>query len=363
MQGYIADYVEHEKPDAVAHAGDLYEDQSEAIERQAGGEWCQRITEVSPLVILGGNHEAKLEVEELRRLKSVCRIYATERPEVVMLDQVVIACMPWPTKTGVLRDAAAMALDDVNEEAGRALEAILRSLDMRMGHASDYGQTPTMLLMHAMVRGSVSGTGQPLVGCDFEIDLSTLSLCRAQAYALAHIHKAQDWMLGDAPVVYCGSAYHTDYGAPEPKSFTVWNIEPGKPATFERIPLPATPMILAEAHWNDEEKMLSVDPCLDCIRGSEIRLRYHVPPEFHKVALASAEQIRRIWRDAGAVDVKLDPIIQTVTRARAPEVATALSDEDKLIAFWASNNTTPEEPTRTRLIDKLRQLKGQQPCV
>jgi exonuclease SbcD len=100
------------------------------------------------------------------------------------------------------------------------------------------------------VRGSVTSTGQPLVGCDLEVGLEDLALVQADAYLLGHIHKGQAWEIAGAPCVYPGSPRRTSFGESEAKGYTIVTVE-GHAATTEFVELPTTPMLHFSGLWRD----------------------------------------------------------------------------------------------------------------
>jgi DNA repair exonuclease SbcCD nuclease subunit len=209
-----------------------------------------------------------------------------------------------------------------------------------------------------MMRGSVTSTGQPLVGMDMELGLEDLALVGADAYALGHIHCAQSWSIDGAPAFYPGSPRRTAFGELERKGFTVVRFtgEHGYcQTTTEFIELAATPMVLLESAWSSVDDDFSTALPLD-LHGSEVRFRYRVESDHRETARSAAEHVKRRWLDSGAVSVKLEPQVIAVTRSRAPEVAKATTLEEQLAAYWGSTNYDPGD-RRDALMSKLSQLE------
>src|SRR5690606_13824034 len=216
--------------------------------------------------------------------------------------------------------------------AGDALRAVLRGLGQELRRQSG----PRLFAAHAMVRGSITSTGQPLVGCDMELGLEDLALVGADAYALGHIHKGQRWEIEGRPVVYPGSPRRTAFGELEPKGYTILEWDAGHVRdTF--IEAPATPMIQLEGKWLDGQ-LVGLEH--RSLRGAEVRLRYSVPSDRREEAAVQA----RAWRDRileDAVSCKVEEVVIAEARARAPEIARAMTLADKLAAYWSAKGFDP----------------------
>jgi exonuclease SbcD len=360
----IEEWVRHEHPDLVCHAGDIFEGTSTPREREAVAGWLQDIAQTCPVVIVRGNHDKALDIDYLSRLSSVYPIHAVERPRLISVAGFEVACLPWPKKAHLLASLGDVSQETAGAVAQEALRGVLRGIGSEMSR--DF---PRLFLGHVMVRGSVTSHGQPLVGMDMELGLDDLALVQADAYALGHIHMSQQWEIGCATVVYPGSPRRTAFGEVEQKGFTVlefsdWMGRWGCRASAHV--LAATPMLLLEAHWYPEtygvtgvrEAGFTDEDIRECEpKGAEIRFRYHVSSEHQEVAKAEAGRLRDLWLGFGAVSVKLEPVVIAEARARAPEVSTATTLEEQLRAYWGSVGYDPgnREPS---LLSKLATLEG-----
>jgi exonuclease SbcD len=369
---HIADRVEQDGPDAVVVAGDIFDAKSQPVEMQYAELWVQRIANVCPVVMVRGNHDAQHEIESFSRLKATNSIVAVERPTLVTFDSFVrgplpitIACMPWPTKAGVVLDSAALSLEQAGDDATDRLRAILRWL----GDELDKRKGPSIFLGHAMVRGSMTAAGQPLTGCDFELGLDDLALVHADAYALGHIHKSQAWQAHDAIFRYSGSPFHTDFGDWFEKSFTRWEFNAAGLVGCSTVELPAHQMLEIKANYIDDVTMgwgLHMDdanwpPSAEDgtnMEQVEFKLTYSHLPEHAAAARHAAQEWRKQQLAAGAYSVDLNPQTIVSTRARAPEVATASTPEDKLRAHWRSKGEDPDDELHRRLLDKFREVSS-----
>lgn len=361
MHNWITDWAVSNRADLVVHSGDLFERRSTPAERDAAAGWLQSLP--CPVVLVRGNHDPDGDDDFMRRLHSIHGIHTAESPRILCAGGVHVACLPWPRKSALL----AMIGDVPQEQAGRvaqeALRDVLRGLGSQLGELDQEtgARLPRLLVAHAMVRGSVTSHGQPLIGSDMELGIEDLALARCDGYALGHIHRHQWWDVGGGQAVYPGSPRRTAFGEVEEKGFVVWDMDDTLAASWEFVPLPCTPMILVETEWHDLHFGISgaVDPGFCTFdepeaRGAEIRFRYHVASEHREAAAREASAIRDRWLSRGAVSVKIDPIIEVTTRARAPEVARATSLEEQLDAHWQSTGGVPAR--REQLLAKLEEI-------
>jgi exonuclease SbcD len=334
--------------DLVLHAGDVYERKSTPLEREAAAAWFQGMAEIAPVVIVRGNHDAVDDLPLLERLEARHPIRVVQTAEVVFIAGAAVACVAWPRKAALLAAAAADGKEVGELAAGDALRAVLRGL----GDQLEEHDGPRVLLAHAMVRGSVTSTGQPLVGCDMELGLEDLALARADAYALGHIHKGQTWDIDGAPCFYPGSPRRTAFGELESKGYTVLTIDAYRCCDLEFVEAPATPMIHLDGHFT----LGSLERDFADPRGAEVRLRYTVAADERDAARAAAAGAAEVLRSEGAVLVQVEEVVITETRSRTPEIARAVTLADKLEAFWSAKGFEPGD-RRAELLAKLNTVE------
>jgi exonuclease SbcD len=366
VHGWIADDIAARAPDLIIHTGDVTERKSTPRERMAVARWIRRVTDVAPLIIVRGNHDPLGDLPLYAKLETRHPVYVVEQAEVLEVAGFMVGCLGWPSKASVL---ALGAESHVEGEliAGDALRNVLRGLGQQMSRATV--AEPRILAAHAMVRGSVTSTGQPLVGCDLEVGLEDIALTDADFVALGHIHKGQDWEdvfnRPMCPVVYPGSPRRTAFGETETKGYVIAEFEGSACVGWMRVETPCAPMFLLEDEWGLDEETgknawlagLHGYPGREHLAGAEVRFRYHVPGDLREEARAAAESIKARLLAEGAVDVKVDPQVIPTGAARAPEVARAKTLADKLLALWKARCTTPPEPRLQRLTDKVSQLE------
>lgn len=365
---FIADQVEMLHPTVVAHGGDWTERASTHEDREVIFGWCQRVTKVAPLVTVEGNHEEPGFVEEMRRLATEHPIAAASRAGVALVGGVAWALMPWPSRASIAAHAEALfgavpSADMVTETANALLERILRTLGVMLDQFGP--DVPRVLLIHAEPAVYTLDPDQPDHVAQ-GMKIATEDMVRWTNVDLAlvsHIHCPSDVTVVrddgvSVPVILVGSPRRTAYAKGElVEKGVVWVEFEGRTPTWRRIPTPATPMQLLEATWGTDADGL---PAFDfggvqlgeMRPGTEIRFRYSVTADRREAADAAALELAEEWRALGAGDVKLDPVTEPVTRARAPEVATAPTLQGRIEATWAAmGETAPAVGRRPRLLE------------
>lgn len=365
---WIAETVAELDVHLVLHSGDVFDAKSTPTERRAVADWLTAVADVAPVVIVRGNHDALTDLQIMSRLRTHHPIIVEEAAGVHVVETAVgpaaVACLGWPRKAELLTRVSAGV--DSSTAASEALRAVLTGMGAELAEHD----CPRILLTHAMVSGSRTSTGQPLVGCDLELGISDLALARPHFGALGHIHMGQDWTQGDVPFVYPGSPRRTAFGETEAKGFVLANFEwfdgelDGEDAPGARwacegwdiIDTPATTMLLLEAEWDAASGTLVGTHRLTDIDGAEVRLRYSVTPDQRDAARARAEEYRTTALARGAIVVKLEERVEASVRARAPEIAQAKTLTDKLRAYWAAKGEDLAE-REGELLDKAGELE------
>lgn len=348
IHAWMVDEARRQRPDVFLSAGDIYDRASTATERAAVADWLTTIANVCPIVIAKGNHDRPLDCALLARLRTRCPIHVVERFDVIHLEAGDVGAVAWPNKSGLaaMTGADGQALD---QRAVQALRAVLGEI------ASNFEPNrPHVLLMHAMVSGSRTSLGQPLIGGELSLGLDDVALARADLAVLGHIHCPQEWRgVGGADVLYTGSPFRTTFGESEEKSILLADVDSGS-ARWERLHTPATKMHLLTAHWDGEALRLTA---VADTRGAEVRLRYEVAIDQRIAAKRAVTELRDAMLREGAVLVKVEEVVHAHVHARAPAIAKALSLEDKLAALWEHQGTTLTGDRRQALLDKLTTLE------
>jgi DNA repair protein SbcD/Mre11 len=401
---WIADDIRKRGVQLLLHAGDVFERKSNPVERNAVAEWLTNVAEHCPVVIVRGNHDVVGDLAIFGKLEARHPITVVEDarvvdayPRDVTQCAVLVACVSWPRKAELLarmielraeiakergEDGPALPpTEEIQDVAGDMLRSVLRGLgaQMRVENEGD----PKILLMHAMVCGSVTSTGQPLVGCDMEVGLEDLGLVDADFYALGHIHKGQEWSWNSRPIIYPGSPRRTAFGELEEKDYLIVEFTPIEEEVnavmtattrwdvrVERVPTPCAPMLLLEGDyveavggevkefvWRTPVPLADPPFVAEKLAGAEIRLRYHVPADKRPAAKLLANTLADTYRTVGAVDVKVEEVVIPTTMARAPAIARAVTLEEKLQLYWDARDFNPSTERAEALLTKLHQLE------
>ncbi len=362
LHNWIAADAQRRRVDLVLHAGDLFEKLSNPRERLAAFLWVQLMAEIAPFVIVRGNHDAVDDLQALAMLDSYHPITVVETVAVVEIAGALVACVAWPRKATLLAATGAESHALGEAQAAEALRDLLRGLGAELAEAP--AGTPTMLLMHAMVSGAMTSTGQPLVGCELEIGIEDLGLVRAAAYFVGHVHKGQGGEIGGAPWLYPGSPRRKDFGELEAKGYTVATFEGARCVDVEFVEVPATPMVHVDDQWGADPArggepgwLAGAHGLPSSCRGVELRFRYYVAFDQRVAARAAAEQRRVDWLTEGAISVQIEPVVQLEQRTRADAIKAGASLEEQVAAYWAAKGFEPGERAGM-LRAKLQQLQG-----
>lgn len=338
--------------DVFVDSGDVFDEGSTPEEREAVADWMKAMTDVCPMVLSKGNHDRPLDIALFRRLQTKHPIIVEEGAGVHYVAGAAIAAMAWPERAHLLAALGSSGAADTGMR--EALQAVLRGL----GQQLEQHDGPRILLGHFMVDGSVSSTGQPLLGMPINVGLSDLSLARAHLTVMGHIHMAQRFELETGPAFYTGSPFRTDFGQLEKKTILFAEFDGQRLVETREIETPCAPMLHFESTFSGRG-FDALRGCADIRHavGAEIRWRYQVAAEERDAARAAASEWRDSWLLAGAVSVKVEEQVITTKRARAPEVARAVSIGDKLDAHWASIGFDPTAEHREALITRAQELE------
>lgn len=340
--------------DLIIHTGDVFDRKSTPAERIAVANFLRGVAEIAPVLIVRGNHDALGDLAIYRSLRTRHAITVEEAAGVHVIRGIAVAAVAWPRKANLLASASG-GHEETEQAAGDAMRNVLRGLGTQL----EEHDGPRVLAMHAMVRGSVTSVGQPLVGCDLELGLDDLALAGAQIVALGHIHKSQSWEHGDLPIVYPGSPRRTSFGEVEEKGYVLIEADGDGTALWEPIVVPATPMLLGEDEWDGERWLVGWHGLTDTVSAAEIRLRYSVAGDHRDSAKRAVAEVREDLLRRGASMVKVEERVVATVRARVPEITQAKTLDEKLRALWASRRDVPEPPRADRLLTRTHELESE----
>ncbi len=351
---WMTQFAREQKINLFLSGGDIYERGSTPLEREAVAEMLTAMAEIGPVVISKGNHDRERDVELMRRLRTTHPITVESRVGVHYVAGAAIGAIAWP------EPAHLTARAESSEQAAAGIRGALQNILRGLGAQLAEHDGPRILLGHLMVDGSVTSTGQPLLGQPINVSLSDLALAQAQLGIIGHIHFAQRFDVGGAPHWYPGSPFRTSFGEKETKVVLLAEFDGARLVGVHEIATPATPMLHVEDEWG----LLNGEMCwlvgdlgeVADARGAEIRFRYRVANEHREAAKAEAEKWRDAWLAEGAVHVQVEQEIVVETRARMPEVVAAVRPAEKLEAYWAAKGFVPGE-RREPLLEKFAELE------
>lgn len=331
---------------AIVWPGDLFHTKSTIDDRNALVPRVQEFASLAPVVIVKGNHDQEGELEILARLASTYPIRVVTKPQVLHFEtptDVRIACfaLPYPFKGALV--AAGVEHQALSQTTREIFDPIFMTAASELEQAAAAGELPLMI-GHVSVGGAISSTGQPQIGQDLEIDPAQLARLGPIYKGLSHIHKHQT--VGGA--VYAGSIARLDFGEMEPKGFIEVEYQrDGKTWEhrwkFVRLGVPA--MHHVEGRLTREAFVFTsvdgqpTDPEASLIpswSGADVRCRYRVAKG--EVGVLDVAKIHAEF--AGCRSLVLEPIAETEAAVRAPEIAAAVTLEDKVHAFAARQGLT-----------------------
>jgi hypothetical protein len=335
---------------ATALGGDILDTGSVPADRNPLAEHLIELAENGPVVGVVGNHELPDDCAIFNQLRGRHPITLYDRPAVHPLPElgIAFACMPWPHL------GALLAQVDSREDAQNAARLLLRSMFLGLGAGLDeHPNLARLMIGHLSISGAKTDHDQPLRGAEFLLSLAELEPIRAILYLLGHIHAQNTMSCGGAPALYGGAPEHHDFGEPGPKGYIVAETDGTRLVSFERIATPVPPMILAEGAFDGS--YITNSYAERDVAGAEIRFQYTVGPDMRAAGAAAAADVQRELLARGALSVVLDAVVETETRARAPEVAAALGHIEQLEAHWRHKGFDPGH-RRDRLLLKADYL-------
>lgn len=300
----------------------------------------QRMAEHAPVIDIYGNHDLPGELDFLAKIGARWPIYVIDRPEVIRVTlatggMAAIFCFPYPPRASFV--AAGTPSNLISDAAKQILDVIFAGAADDLSRASADGCIPLMI-GHVNVGGAIMSAGQPNIGREIELDPVLLDRLGPIYKGLNHIHRAQE--IGGA--VYAGSCCRLDWGEVEEKRYLTIEYEPADPPggwhyVVESHPIDVAPMYHVEGTLTREGFTWALDgKCIldggappESFAGAEVRVRFTFTAA-EKSAL-NFELVKVPFEGAKRID--LDPIAEHTRALRAPEVAAAVTVEDKIAAF------------------------------
>lgn len=338
--------------------GDFFHIKSTPEDRLAIAQRLQLMADVAPVIATVGNHDLASDVEIFERLEVEWPIHVVTTPQTIRFKtatQSTAVCfvLPYPHKAGLVSVGVAHA--ELGQDALHALEPIFMAAAGELADAWLAAEIPLMI-GHVNVGGALSSVGQPQIGREIELAPALLARLGPVAIALNHIHRHQE-IHG---AVYAGSIARMDYGEQEDKGYVEWTYDDVAAAwswRFVPIDTPAQHHVegrltregFAIESINGTQKLTVWQDRL--WTGADIRCRYR----YVKAEVSAIDTAHILAEFAGCRSLKLDGIPELEHQVRAPEIAAAVTLEQK-VKLYAASRGIPWTPA---MEIKLAQLQAQ----
>lgn len=245
----IVGLAEEHAVDLVLVAGDLFEAASPPPEAEdlVYRTLLALARTGAHVAVIAGNHDNARRLAAVQPLLSLGDIHLLAEPArpddggCIRLDiegtPCNLALLPFVSQRGIVR--AADLMDKAAFEHANAYADRVRTL-IELLTASFTPDAVNLVMAHAFVLGGEIGGGERLAHLVEEYAVTGQSFPAAASYvALGHLHRPQH-LAGPAPIHYCGSPLHLDFGEHEQrKQVNLVHVEPGAPAAVDALPLTA----------------------------------------------------------------------------------------------------------------------------
>ncbi|MUG92973.1 exonuclease subunit SbcD [Scytonema sp. UIC 10036] len=253
--------------DAVLVAGDIYDVPNPPAEAEqvAYNFFCKLKEAKIPAIAIAGNHDSAFRIDGIAKLLSFVGVQALGRPQppnkggVIHVDtpagKLCVAAMPFASERRLLKYEDLWDKDDLEQRQHYRFQ-VQKLLGKLATQFRD--DSVNVIMAHMTIEGALRAYSEVdyYTRDTYVISGQTLPPT-AQYIALGHIHKPQK-ISHAAPTCYAGSLIQIDFGeAGEDKGFYLVDVEPGRPAKPEFIPLPCQkPLKIVKCHENDLEDTL-----------------------------------------------------------------------------------------------------------
>jgi exonuclease SbcD len=281
--------------DLTVVAGDLFDTGSPTpVAEEIVWGALMSLAEVSPVVVVAGNHDNPGRIDAvapLLRMGRITALGATRGPGsggVVEVGEAKVALLPFVSQRGIVKAEQIMG-SDPDQNAGEyqaRMQRVVEGLTAGMG-----ADTVNLLVSHLTVFGAQSGGGEHIFGFGVPGSIFPGHLSYV---ALGHYHRQQK-IPHPGAVWYSGSPLQLDFGeVDDTKGLLVVEADPGKPARVTTIPI------------TSGRRLVTVRGKLDEVlaRAAELADAYVKVVLNESARVGLADEVRAVIPDA--VEVKLD---------------------------------------------------------
>ena len=218
----LFELAQSEAPDLILHTGDLFDaSQPPYLALDRGIRALRRLGEISPTVVLCGNHDSPALFRVIDRLAADVdprRLWFVSMPQVLLFDElagenVAVACVPF-IRPSAINDYAS---DDPSRFEGNYADGVRIVNEQLLSYAGrQVGENGIVLYAaHLHVDGARPGTSERRVTVGEDYATHVEGLQRAMYCAFGHIHDSQALPGGSAVGRYAGSLIPIDFGEVE----------------------------------------------------------------------------------------------------------------------------------------------------
>lgn len=326
-------------------SGDAYKDRdpNQTIQK-IFVEHIKRLADKVPVIMIVGNHDLPSAagkantLEIFKYLNTACPIFVSSRPEVIRIDGIEIATLPYPNRSTLLTK------DEYKDKSQEELNQIINQKieDMLAVLAGQIRSTEAILAAHITVEGALTGSeNQMMIGRDIALRQSSIPDI-FKYVALGHIHKQQE--LSRKNTVYAGSIDRCDFGEEkEDKGYVMVNFR--NKTTYEFIPNPQVRKFVTI-----EKDVNAWDLSLPDIKGAVVRAKIKMKDQ----DCFEEKEFRKQMEDAGAYFIaSIEKDIERSDRQRS-QISKEMNLEESLKAYIESKPDL--KPMETALIAETKKL-------
>lgn len=354
-----------QQPDLIVNAGDL------SMRRGLVAPWVSHalrrlhveLAKVAPVIVVSGNHDMSGNGEVGAVLGALDlsdampgRLHLIERPQVVRVAGLAVACLPYPSRQWLLAQRPELSAKEVLPALSDELAAVARGLGAEIAPGER-----AILVYHGSISGARTDSEQTM-STEIDLVLNEGEIPAVfEAVLCGHIHKAQ----GIGRAVYSGSPCPLNFG--EGKSehgYVMWDTGQGeaphwqiKDWTFTHHVLrPKHRMVTVDMRGTLEDQMSAINDGGDGrYVGARIRVlgtvASGVPPE------AATANWTAFYMNAGAHEVKVIIERPEENRVTGPEVS-AEASMGALLYLYAARHPGIDADTLAGLKDLAVEVDG-----
>ena len=217
----VIDYCISEDVDLAVFAGDAYKNRNPSQTHQR--EFAKRIQRLSstgiPIVLVEGNHDipsvfGRAPSLDIFETLNVSNVILGNKAETHVIETksgpIQVITIPWARRSNLLtrEETKGLSLEKINEIIQDKLSTIISELASQLDSS-----IPAILTSHVTISGATTSSEQSMMlGKDYVLLTSSVSLPIFDYVALGHIHKRQTINDNNPIINYSGSLERIDFG-------------------------------------------------------------------------------------------------------------------------------------------------------